>query len=85
MKTSLKWEGNSHPSPRNPESPKQDKPKAKYPKTHINQINEDQTQEANINSSNGKGTNNTQGDPHRDYSLSFNRNSLGHKGMAGHT
>ena len=31
-------EGNNHPSPRNPESPKQDKPKAKHPKTHINQI-----------------------------------------------
>ena len=31
-------------SPRNPESPKQDKPKVKHPKTHINQINEDQTQ-----------------------------------------
>ena len=29
---------------RNPESPKQDKPKAKHPKTHINQINKDQTQ-----------------------------------------
>ena len=28
-------EGNSLPSPRNPESPKQDKPKAKHPKTHI--------------------------------------------------
>ena len=26
-----------HASPRNPESPKQDKPKAKHPKTHINQ------------------------------------------------
>ena len=25
-------------------SPKQDKPKTKYPKTHINQINKDQTQ-----------------------------------------
>ena len=37
--------GNSHPSPRNPESPKQDKPKAKHPNTHINQINEDQTQQ----------------------------------------
>ena len=35
-------EGNSHPSPRNPESSKQDKPKAKYPKTHINQINKEQ-------------------------------------------
>ena len=44
MKTSLKWERNNHPSPRNPESPKQDKPKAKHPKTHINQINKDQTQ-----------------------------------------
>ena len=37
-------EGNNHPSPRNPESPKQDKPKAKHPKTHINHINKDQTQ-----------------------------------------
>ena len=69
MKTSLKWEGNSHPSPRNPESPKQDKPKAKHPKTHINQINEDQTQRANIKSNKGKATNNTQGDPHKDNSL----------------
>ena len=34
-------EGNNYPNPRNPESPKQDKPKAKHPKTHINQINED--------------------------------------------
>ena len=42
MKTSLKWEGNNHPSPRNPESPKQDKPKVKHPKTHINQINKEQ-------------------------------------------
>ena len=30
--------------PRNPESPKQDKPKAKHPKTHINQIYKDQIQ-----------------------------------------
>ena len=42
--------GNSHPSPRNPESPKQDEPKAKHPKTHINQINENQTQRENIKS-----------------------------------
>ena len=35
MKTSLEC----HPSPRNPESPKQDKSKAKNPKKHINQIN----------------------------------------------
>ena len=27
-------EGNNHPSPRNPESPKQDKPKGKHPR-HI--------------------------------------------------
>ena len=62
MKTSLKWEGNSHPSPRNPENPKQDKPKAKHPKTHINQINEDQMQRPNIKISKEKTTNNTQGD-----------------------
>ena len=48
------------------ESPKQVKPKLEYPKTHINQINEDQTQGENINSSKGKPTNNTQGDPHKD-------------------
>ena len=34
----------------NPESPKQDKPKAKHPKAHINQINGDQTQRTNIKS-----------------------------------
>ena len=37
----------------------------KHPKTHINQINEDQTQKANIKSSKGKATNNTQGDSHK--------------------
>ena len=47
-------EGNSDWSPRNPESPKQDKPKAKHPKTHINQINKDQTQRTNIKSSKEK-------------------------------
>ena len=46
------------------QSPKQDKPKMRQPKTHINQINEDQTQRTNINSSKGK-TTNTQGDPIR--------------------
>ena len=61
-------EGNSHPSPRKPEAPKQDKPKVKHPKTHINQINQDQTQRANIKSSKGKPTNNTQGDSHKDNS-----------------
>ena len=48
--------------------PKQDKPKAKHPKTHINQINKDQTQRTNIKSSKGKTTNNTQGDSHKDNS-----------------
>ena len=39
MKTSLKGERNNHPHPRKPESPKQDKPKVKHPKTYINQTN----------------------------------------------
>ena len=34
--------------------PNRDKPKAKQPKTHINQINEDQTQRTSIKSSQGK-------------------------------
>ena len=37
----------------------------KHPKTHINQINKDQTQRLNIKSSKGKTTNNTQGDSYR--------------------
>ena len=48
------------------QSPKQDKPKAKHPKTHINQINKDQTQRTNINSSKGETKNNTQRDCHKD-------------------
>ena len=35
------------------------------PKTHVNQINKDQTQRTNIKSSKGKTTNNTQGIPIR--------------------
>jgi len=50
------------------QSPKQNKPKVKQPKTHINQINKDQTQRTNIKSSKGKITNNPQGDPHKDNS-----------------
>ena len=57
---------NSHSSPRNPESPKQDKSKVKHPKTHINQIDKDQTQRTNIKSNKGKTTNNSQGDSHKD-------------------
>jgi len=45
--------------------PKQDKPKVKHHETHINQINKDQTQRANIKSSKRKATNNTQGIPIR--------------------
>ena len=47
---------------------KEDKPKLKHPKTHINQINKDQTRRANIKSSKGKTTNNTQEDSHKDNS-----------------
>ena len=47
------------------QSPKQEKPKVKHPKTHINQINKNQTQNANINSSTEEATNNTQQDPHK--------------------
>ena len=50
------------------QSPKQDKPKVKHSKTHINQINKDQTQRTNIKSSKGKTTNNTLGDSHKDNS-----------------
>ena len=50
------------------QSPKQDKPKAKQPKTHINQRNKDQTQRTNIKSSKGETTNNTQRDSHEDNS-----------------
>jgi len=39
-------------------------PRRKHPKTHINQINKDQTQRTNIKSSKGKTTNNTQGNYH---------------------
>ena len=38
------------------------------PKTHINQINKDQTQRTNIKSRKGKTTNSTQGDSHKDKS-----------------
>ena len=35
----------------------------KHPKTHINQINKDQTQRTNIKSSKGEATSNIQGEP----------------------
>ena len=40
-------------------------PKVKHPKTHINQINKDQTQRTNIKSSKGETTNNSQRDSHK--------------------
>ena len=46
-------------------SPKQVKPKLKHPKTHINQINQDQTQRANIKSSKGNATKTHKGIPTR--------------------
>jgi len=60
-------------------------PRRNTPKKHIIHINKDQTQRTNIKSSKGKTTNNTQGDSHKDNNLSFNRNSSGQKGIAGHT
>ena len=50
------------------QSPRQDKPKAKHPKTHISQSNKLQAQRANIKSIKGKETNNTHGDSHKDNS-----------------
>ena len=49
------------------ESSKQDKPKVKHPKTHINQINK--YQRTKIKSHKGEPTNNTQRDSHKDNSL----------------
>ena len=45
------------------QNPKQDKPKVKHSKTHINQINKDQTPRTNIKSNKEKTTNNTRGFP----------------------
>ena len=45
--------------------PNRETPKAKHPKTHINQINEAQTQKTNIKSSKGKATKTHKGIPIR--------------------
>ena len=84
MKTSLNGEGNNHSSPRNPESPKQDKPKAKHPKAHINQINEDQTQRTNTKSSKGKQQVTHKGIPKR-ITADLSMETSCQKGRAGHT
>ena len=57
----------------------------KHPKTHINHINKDQTQRTNIKINKGKTTNNLQGNPHKNNSRPFERNSSSQKGMARHT
>ena len=62
------------------ESPKQDKPKAKHPKTHIKQINEDQTQRTNIKSSKGK-----QQLTHKGIPIRITADLSSQKGMTGHT
>ena len=46
-------------------SPKQNNPKVKHPKTHINQTNKDQTQTANIEIRKGKQQIMHQGVPYR--------------------
>ena len=43
-------------------------PRQNTPKTHINQINKDQTQRTNIKSSKRKTANKTEGDSHKDNS-----------------
>ena len=50
------------------QSSKQGKPKVKHTKTHVNQINKDQTQRTIFKSSKGKTTNNTQEDSHNENS-----------------
>ena len=50
------------------QSPKQDKPKEKYTKTYNSDTDKNETEIANIKSSKGKTTNNTQGDNHKDKS-----------------
>ena len=82
MKTSLKWGGNNHPSPRNPESPKQDKPKAKHPTTHINQITKIKHKEQILKAAREKQQITHKGIPIR---ITADRNSLGQEGMARHT
>jgi len=58
----------------------------KHPKTHINQINGDQTQRTNIKTSREKQQTAQKGiDSHKENSLSFNGNSSGQEGMAGRT
>ena len=54
----------------------------KHPKTHINQINKDQTQRTKIKTAREKQQITHKGIPIR---ITADRNSLGQEGMAGHT
>ena len=52
-------------------------PRQNTPRHILIKLTKIKKQRANIKSSKGKATNNTQGDSHKDNSLSFNRNSSG--------
>ena len=60
-------------------------PRQNMPRQTVIKLTKIKTQRTNIKSSKRKTTNNSQGDPHKDTSWSFNRNSSSQKGMAGHT
>ena len=67
LKTSLKLERNSHPSPGTPESPMEDKhipPEKKIAKKHINQILKIKQKETHIKSNKGKSISIIQGNTH---------------------
>ena len=63
--------------------PNRTNPRRKYPKTHINQINKDQTQRTTSKSSKWETTNNTQRDTHKDNNWAINRNSSGQREWQG--
>ena len=67
------------------ESPKQEKSKVKHPKTILIKLMKMKYKEQILKAAREKTTNNSQGDSHKDNSWSFNKNSSGQEGMAGHT
>ena len=67
------------------QSSKQDNPRQNTPRHILIKLTKIKHTHTNIKSRKGKATNNTQGDSHKDNSSSFNRDSSGQKGMAGHT
>ena len=54
MKTSLKWGRNSRPSPRSPESPKQDKPEGNTPRPILNKLMKIKHKEQILKAARGK-------------------------------